>query len=91
MKLATYAQLEGFITNRPTLNFLKYAEGIICLSGCMNGEIHKRYTIINSKSRKAGFKNINQYLRKIFYLEIQRIPGMELEEMNKHLITFGYA
>lgn len=92
MKLATYAQLEGFYY-KPRLDFElleKYAEGIICLSGCMNGEIPQ--AIRNNQLKKAE-KLVLKYksiFKENFYLEIQRIPGMEeLEEMNKHLIAFS--
>ncbi|MBP9797646.1 DNA polymerase III subunit alpha [Candidatus Woesebacteria bacterium] len=92
MKLTTYSHLEGFYY-KPRLDFElleKYAEGIICLSGCMNGEIPQ--AIRNNQLKKAE-KLIQKYksiFKDNFYLEIQRIPGMEeMEEMNKHLIAFS--
>ena len=92
MKLTTYAHLDGFYY-RPRIDFellKQYHEGLIALSGCPNGEIPS--AIKNNQFDKAEglLKQYVDLFGKNFYLEIQRIPGLEeLEETNKHLIEFS--
>src|SRR3989304_1695648 len=84
MKIISISHLECYYykprIDRPTLK--KYTQGLICLSGCLNGEIPR---LILSGSIKAAEKRIIFY-KKIFrednyYLEIQ--PHQNLPEQKK--------
>jgi DNA polymerase-3 subunit alpha len=79
VKLVTLANLEGFYYKpRIDKNLLKkYNEGIIILSGCLNGEIPR--LLLNNNFNEAE-KVVYQYLdivgRENFYLEIQKHPNI---------------
>jgi len=92
MKLTTYAHLEGFYY-RPRVDFElleKYHQGVICLSGCLRGEISQ--SIISRQPEKAE-KLVEKYLAifgEDFYLELQRHPNIkELEAVNQKIIYFS--
>ncbi|MCX6811204.1 MAG: DNA polymerase III subunit alpha [Candidatus Berkelbacteria bacterium] len=84
MKLVTIAHLEGYYykprVDRKTLK--KYVKGLICMSGCLQGEIPR---IILSGNLKKAKKRIAFY-KKIFgdenfYLEIQ--PHQNIPDQKK--------
>jgi len=84
MKLVTIAHLQGYYykprVDRLTLK--NYTQGLICLSGCLKGEIPR--LILNNNLKRA--KKRIQFYQKIFgkdnyYLEIQ--PHQNLAEQKK--------
>lgn len=92
LKLVTLANLEGFYY-KPRVDFElleKYNEGLIALSGCLQGEIPN--LILNNQYETAE-KVLQKYLdifKEDFYLEIQRHHKIEkLEEVNKELIRLS--
>ncbi len=92
LKLVSDANLEGFYY-KPRVDFEsleKYHEGIIALSGCMNGEIP---SLLLDNQTKYAEKALEKYLAifgKDFYIEIQRHPNIErLEELNRELIALA--
>lgn len=89
LKLVSNAYLEGYYY-KPRVDFeilKKYSEGLIVLSGCLNGEIPN---LLAEDQEQAAEKVLKKYLDifgKDFYLEIQRHPNMEvLDKVNKGLI-----
>ncbi|MBI4363584.1 MAG: DNA polymerase III subunit alpha, partial [Candidatus Doudnabacteria bacterium] len=74
LKLTTYAHLEGFYY-RPRIDkqlLKKYSAGLICLSGCMRGDVNR--SLLKGEASQAlnlvsGYKDI---FGQDFYLEIQR-------------------
>ncbi|MDO8557965.1 MAG: DNA polymerase III subunit alpha [bacterium] len=89
IKLSTVAHLEGFYykprIDRPTL--AKHSEGLIGLSGCLNGEIPKALLsgdLERARSLAKEYQHI--FGKENFYLEIQRHSNMkELETVNPGL------
>lgn len=92
LKLVTAAHLEGYYY-KPRVDFElleKYHEGIIALSGCLNGELSS--LILDNQLQEAE-KVLEKYLTifgKDFYLELQRHPNVEeLEKVNAELIKLS--
>ncbi len=85
MRLATVAALDGFYyhprIDKVTLE--KFSEGLICLSGCMRGDIPR--ALLNSDFDKA--KNLVADYKRIFsdnfYLEIQRHESQDPQYVQK--------
>lgn len=93
VKLITIAHLQGFYYKpRIDKNLLKeYNEGIICLSGCLAGEIAR--TLLNDGLEKAKEK-VYEYLdifgKENFYLEIGNHPGLiESRKVFKMLVDLS--
>jgi len=84
MELTTLGHLEGFYY-RPRIDYdllEHYAEGIICLSGCLSGQVAK--LILSGKFDEA--KTLALRLKKIFnrgdfYLEVQKHPGLHDQDI----------
>ena len=92
LKIVTASNLEGYYY-KPRVDFellQKYKEGIIALSGCLNGEIP--YLLKENQTSQAE-KVLERYLAiygSNFYLEIQRHPKMEvLDRVNLELIKLS--
>ena len=92
MQLTSRAHLEGYFY-KPRLDFElleEYHDGIIVLSGCLNGEIP---TAIRRSDITRAENLVKKYLeifKDDFYLEIQRQPGIEVQEdVNKQLIELS--
>ncbi|MBI4226165.1 DNA polymerase III subunit alpha [Candidatus Roizmanbacteria bacterium] len=92
LKIVTKAHLEGFYY-KPRVDFElleKYREGIIALSGCLNGEIPS--LLLDDQINQAE-RLVERYIEIFadnFYLEIQRHPKMDkLDKINKDLITLS--
>ncbi|OGK35759.1 DNA polymerase III subunit alpha [Candidatus Roizmanbacteria bacterium RIFCSPHIGHO2_12_FULL_39_8] len=92
LKLVTAAHLEGYYY-KPRVDFElleKYREGLIVLSGCLNGDIPS--LILNNQMNQAE-KILEKYLSLFegnFYLELQRHPEMEdLDRVNSELIKLS--
>lgn len=92
LKLVTLANLEGFYY-KPRLDFElleKYNEGLIALSGCLNGEIPELLLHDQTKEAERITKKYNEIFNNNFYLEIQRHPkSEELKKVNAGLINFS--
>ncbi|MFH1780833.1 MAG: DNA polymerase III subunit alpha, partial [Candidatus Nealsonbacteria bacterium] len=93
VKLITKAHLEGFYY-RPRIDedlLQKYSEGLIGLSGCIQGKIPR--LILNHEIKKAeetALKYQEIFGKDNFYLELQRhynIP--EQEKVNKELLAIS--
>lgn len=92
MKLTTAANLEGFYY-KPRIDWeilKKYSEGVIALSGCLEGLISSN---IREGKEKEAEKELQKYLdifKEDFYLELQKHQNNEeLEKVNKKLIEFS--
>ncbi len=92
IKLVTAAHLEGYYY-KPRIDFEileKYREGLIVLSGCLNGEIS---SLIRESQINQAEKILERYLsifKDDFYLEIQRHPkSPELDKVNAELIKLS--
>ena len=93
VKLITKAHLEGFYY-KPRIDeelLAQYSQGLICLSGCLQGKIPK---LILSKKIKEAEQTCQKYQeifgRDNFYLELQHHPGLpEQKKVNETLISFS--
>lgn len=92
MKLSTAAHLEGYYY-KPRIDWEileKYNEGIIVLSGCLNGEVAK---LIQSGDPTHAKEKARQFLNifgENYYLELQRHPKIPAqEEVNKALVKIS--
>ncbi len=93
VKLITKAHLEGFYY-KPRIDeelLAQYSQGLICLSGCLQGKIPK---LILSKKIKEAEQTCQKYQeifgRDNFYLELQHHPGLpEQKKVNEALISFS--
>ncbi|MBN1401428.1 MAG: DNA polymerase III subunit alpha [Anaerolineae bacterium] len=93
LKLVTVANLEGFYY-RPRVDrelLAQYAEGLICLSACLSGEV-STYLAQGQpdKAREAvgWFKEV--FGVDNYFLELQRHAGVpELEEVNQQLVALS--
>lgn len=89
MKIVTIANLEGFYY-KPRIDFSvleKYSQGLIALSGCLQGEIA---SLLKEDQLEEAEKVLKKYLEifgKDFYLEIQRHLKPEiLASINEKLL-----
>ena len=83
MKLVTHGYLEGFYY-RPRIDIellQKYNEGLICLSGCLKGEIPERMLKDDWNGAKEAALRFSEIFPDRFYLEIQN-HGIPDEEQN---------
>lgn len=74
LKLVTFAHLEGFYY-KPRIDFElleRYHRGIICLSGCLNGEISSLLNNDQPLQAEEILKKYQTIFAEDFYLEIQR-------------------
>ncbi len=92
LKLVTTAHLEGYYY-KPRVDFEileKYKDGLIALSGCLNGEIS---SLIRENQINQAEKILQKYLaifKDDFYLEIQRHPkSPDLDRVNVELIKMS--
>jgi len=90
IQLATKAQLEGFYY-KPRVDkelLEQYHQGLIALSGCLGGEIPR--LILEGRVEEA--KQVALWYKQVFgdfYLEIQRHPIPELEQVNQIIIPMS--
>ena len=81
MKLVTHGYLEGFYY-RPRIDIdllREHSDGIICLSGCLKGEIPEKMLRDDWKGAKEAALRFSEIFPDRFYLEIQNhgIPDEE--------------
>lgn len=92
MKIVSIAHTEGFYY-KPRIDWetlTKYHEGLICTSACIEGEIGQ--LIQNNEVTKAEkrIKEFRELFKDDYYLEIQRHPGLEKQEVvNKEIIKLS--
>jgi len=92
MKLATRASLEGFYYKPRTDHELlaELGEGIIALSGCLNGEIPKAILANETHRVRELIKKYQSYFGKDFYFEIQHHPTVpEQDIVNRGLFKLS--
>jgi len=90
LQLVTRSHLEGFYYKpRVDKRLLElHHDGLIALSGCANGELARRVL----EGRTGDLVSVASWYRDVFddyYLEIQRHPMPELEQINKELISLS--
>ncbi len=83
MKLISIANIEGYYY-KPRIDWeilTKYHQGLICCSACIEGEISQ--LILNDEYDKAieKAKDFQKLFGQDYYLEIQRHPGLEGQEI----------
>lgn len=93
MKLTTKAHLEGFYY-KPRIDdelLKEFHEGLICLSGCMQGEIPSLLREDKlSKAEEKAKKYVKLFGEGNFYLEIQHHPNIEgSEEVVKKTVALS--
>ena len=93
MKLVTHAHLEGYYYKpRIDMEILReHSEGLICLSGCLNGEIPK--LLLNNQDETAE-KKARQFLeifsQNHYYFELQKHPNIpEQDIVNEKLVNLS--
>ncbi len=92
MKLVSMAHLDGMYY-KPRLDkeaLAEYSEGIICLSGCINGEVNQR---IQNEDIDGARQSIGEFIdifgRERFFLEMHD-HGYEAQTLcNKQLVQFS--
>ena len=90
IQLATKANLEGFYY-KPRVDkelLEQYSEGLIALSACTSGEVPR--LVLGGRLEEA--KQAALWYRQAFgdfYLEIQRFPVPELEQINQGIIAIS--
>ncbi len=95
MKLTTVAHLEGFYY-KPRIDketLAKYKEGLICLSGCLNGPIPRLLMSGQDDAASKEAKAMQELFGKDnFYLELQRHDNVEpLDRVNNQLIALSHT
>lgn len=92
MKLATKASLEGFYY-KPRIDheiLSEFSEGLIALSGCLNGEIPKAILANEPIRQRELVEKYRSYFGDDFYFEIQHHPTVpEQEIVNKGLVKLS--
>ena len=93
LKLVTRANLEGFYY-RPRVDrelLSEYAEGLICLSACMSGEVPTLLAagqLDQAREAVAWFKEV--FGPENYYLELQRHASIpELDTINEQLVRLA--
>jgi len=90
IQLATKAQLEGFYY-KPRVDkelLQQYHDGLIALSACVSGEVP--HLVLEGRFQEA--KEAALWYKQVFgdfYLEIQRHPIPEVEQINQGLISLS--
>ena len=89
MKLTTEAHLRGFYY-KPRVDhetLAKYAEGLVCLSGCLSGEVPRMIRAGNLEKAKEIALWHRQVFGEDYYLELQPHPNIpEQQVVNDALI-----
>lgn len=94
MRLVSFAYLEG-MRNKPLVDrkrLKQFSEGVIALSGCIEGEIPNIIRKENNpeKAGKVAEELIEIFGKENFYLELNDLPGLEGQlEVNTALIKLG--
>lgn len=90
IKLTTAAHLEGFYY-RPRVDkslLREHPQGLIALSGCLGGEISRALLSGNyEKARKVALEYQEIFGKGNFYLEVQKHPNLEEQNIVSHQIV----
>ncbi|MBN2100130.1 MAG: DNA polymerase III subunit alpha [Dehalococcoidia bacterium] len=90
LKLSTKANLEGFYY-RPRIDkelLLEHHEGLVALTACLRGEIPR--LILEGRHKEA--EQTAKWYKELFadfYLEVQKHPIPEIEQVNKGLLSLS--
>jgi DNA polymerase-3 subunit alpha len=82
MKLTSIAHIEGYYY-KPRIDWetlVKYKDGLICSSACIEGEIAQLVLDNNYEKAKARAKEFQDLFGQDYYLEIQRHPGLKNQD-----------
>ncbi|MEF2243421.1 DNA polymerase III subunit alpha [Paenibacillus sp. IITD108] len=91
MKLSSIGHLEGF-HYRPRVDLeslAAYSEGLICLSGCMGGELSQLVLQDKLEEAAAAAARYKQIFGDDFYLELQDHGILEQKRIAQHLIQLS--
>jgi len=92
MKLTTKAHVEGYYY-KPRIDhetLKQYSEGLICLSGCLRGELPMAITEGNLEKAKEVIKWHHELFGEDYYLEIQHHPNIEEQKIvNEQIKKFA--
>jgi len=93
IKLVTLANLEGYYY-KPRIDkelLRKYGEGIICLSGCLGGELSQTILLKDEKRTDELVKEyIDIFGKENYFLEIQCHPSVENDkQVREALVALG--
>jgi len=92
LKIVTIAHLEGYYY-KPRIDFEvleKHHEGLIALSGCLQGEIGQALLQDQNKEAEALTAKYLEIFGKDFYLELQRHPQIkELDKVNHEVVKLS--
>lgn len=91
MKLCTIAQLEGFhYKPRIDLRSLeRYAEGLVCLSSCLAGEVPQHLLHGRKAEAKAAAERYRSIFGEDFYLELQDHGILDQKKVMEELIALS--
>ncbi|MFA5532686.1 MAG: DNA polymerase III subunit alpha [Candidatus Shapirobacteria bacterium] len=82
MKMASIASTQGYYY-KPRIDWetlTKYKEGLICTSACIEGEIAQLILNNDYDKAKARAKEFQDLFGQDYYLEIQRHPGLKVQD-----------
>lgn len=88
IKLVTTGYLEGFYY-RPRMDkelLETYSEGLVCLSGCLKGEIQENAVRGNYKAARKAALQFAEIFPGRFYLELQS-HGLDEEDLSRQVVT----
>ena len=92
MKLTSRSHLEGFYS-KPRIDkecLAEHSEGIICLSGCINGEINQA---IRNEDLEQARRSVGEFVdifgRENFYLEMHDHGFDSQRQCNRQLVEFS--
>jgi len=92
MKLVSIGQIEGFYY-KPRIDWetlVKYKDGLICNSACVEGEIAQLILDNNYEKAKQRAKEFQELFGEDYYIEIQRHPGLKDQDTaNEGLIKIS--
>jgi DNA polymerase-3 subunit alpha len=92
MKLVSLGHIEGFYY-KPRVDWellQEYHEGIICLSGCLQGEVSSLIMSGNYEAAKSKAEQFQQLFGEDYYIELQRHPGLKENDIaNESLIKIS--
>ncbi|MDD4026973.1 MAG: DNA polymerase III subunit alpha [Candidatus Shapirobacteria bacterium] len=92
MKLVSIGQIEGYYY-KPRIDWetlIKYKDGLICNSACVEGEIAQLILDDNYEKAKKRAKDFQNLFGEDYYLEIQRHPGLkDQDKANEGIIKIS--
>lgn len=92
VKLVTKAHLEGFYY-KPRIDYdllQEYSRGLICLSGCLKGEIPQAIAANQPERVSRLVQRLSAIFPRRFYLELQHHPSIPTQgKVNKALIELS--